>query len=62
MANLASPQVLGEEESELVTLHGIRWRESSWRSTINLISTWRARCTDLLEEASLEVRSWRKYK
>ena len=25
------------------------------RATVNLIKTWRARCTDLLEEASLEV-------
>ena len=48
-------RALGEADGELVTMHGIRWRESSHRSTVNLINTWRARCTDLLEEASIEV-------
>ena len=51
----ASCTHLGEVESELLSLHGIRWRESSHRATVNLLKTWRARCTDLLEEASLEV-------
>eukprot|EP00966_Prymnesium_polylepis_P202842 4699531-Prymnesium_polylepis.1 len=48
-------ELLGEEESELLSMHGIRWREASFRATVNLLKTWRARCTDLLEEASLEV-------
>ena len=47
--------LLDEDDAELISLHGIRWRESSNRSTVNLLKTWRARCTDLLEEASLEV-------
>ena len=48
-------ELLGEDESELLSMHGIRWREASFRATVNLLKTWRARCTDLLEEASLEV-------
>jgi len=46
---------LGEEGRKLLSLHGIRWRESSYRGTINMLKTWRARCTDLLEEARLEA-------
>ena len=46
---------LGEEGMALISLHGIRWRESSYRASFNLIQTWRARTTDLLEEASIEV-------
>eukprot|EP00966_Prymnesium_polylepis_P259616 5996610-Prymnesium_polylepis.1 len=36
-------------------MHGIRWRESSYRSTVNLLKSWRARTTDLLQEASRQV-------
>eukprot|EP00966_Prymnesium_polylepis_P174649 4041986-Prymnesium_polylepis.1 len=46
---------LGEEEHELSSLHGIRWRESSHRSSKNLMLSWHARTTDLLEEASTEI-------
>ena len=48
-------KALGEEEWEVASLHGIRWREASYRATINMIKSWRARCTDLLQEASVEV-------
>ena len=47
--------VLGEEALDLIAMHGIRWREASWRASLNLIRTWRARCTDLLETARTEV-------
>jgi hypothetical protein len=46
---------LGEEQYELVSLHGIRWRESSHRAAKNLLLSWHARTTDLLEEASVEI-------
>jgi hypothetical protein len=46
---------LGEDPHELVSLHGIRWRESTHRASKNLLLSWRARTTDLLEEASLEI-------
>jgi hypothetical protein len=48
-------KVLGEEQHELVSLHGIRWRESSHRAAKNLLLSWHARTTDLLEEASVEI-------
>ena len=46
---------LGEEQHDLISLHGIRWRESSYRSARNLLLSWHARTTDLLEEASVEI-------
>ena len=46
---------LGEDSAALISMHGIRWRESGHRAAINLLKTWRARTTDLLEEASTEV-------
>ena len=36
-------------------MHGIRWRESTHRAAKNLLLSWRARCTHLLEEAETEV-------
>lgn len=52
---LAVSSKLGEEESELVGLHGIRWREASHRSTLNILKSWRARVADLLDCASTEI-------
>ena len=46
---------LGEDEAELSSNHGIRWREASHRASKNLLLTWHARTTDLLEEASVEI-------
>ena len=46
---------LGEDENELISLHGIRWRESSHRAAKNLLTSWKARTLDLLEEASTEI-------
>jgi hypothetical protein len=51
----ASCTALGEDQHELVSLHGIRWRESSHRGAKNLLLSWHARTTDLLEEASVEI-------
>ena len=46
---------LGEEEHELITMHGIRWREASHRASKNLLRSWQARTMDLFEEASVEI-------
>lgn len=46
---------LGEVEHEVVSGHGIRWREASHRASKNLLLSWHARTTDLLEEASTEI-------
>lgn len=46
---------LGEDEHELVSLHGIRWRESTHRGAKNLLLSWKARTLDLMEEASVEI-------
>ena len=51
----ASCTALGEEMHELVSLHGIRWRESSHRAAKKLLESWHARTTDLLDEASVEI-------
>jgi hypothetical protein len=51
----ASCKALGEDQHELVSLHGIRWRESSHRGAKNLLLSWHGRTTDLLEEASVEI-------
>ena len=48
-------RALGEDELELSSNHGIRWREASHRASKNLLLTWHARTTDLLEEASVEI-------
>ena len=45
----------GEDEHELISTHGIRWRESTFRGSRNLLLSWRARVTDLQEEASVEI-------
>ena len=37
---------LGEDEQELVSLHGIRWRESTHRAAKNLLRSWHARVTN----------------
>ena len=46
---------LGDDEHELISNHGIRWREASHRASKNLLLSWHARTTDLLEEASVEI-------
>ena len=51
----ASCSALGEEQHELVSQHGIRWRESSHRGAKNLLLSWKARVMDLKEEASREI-------
>ena len=48
-------QLDGEVEHEVVSGHGIRWREASHRASKNLLLSWHARTTDLLEEASSHV-------
>jgi hypothetical protein len=55
LAYLAACSALGEEEHELVSQHGIRWRESTHRGSKNLLLSWKARTMDLLEEASVEI-------
>lgn len=51
----AACSALGEDEHELVSLHGIRWRESTHRGAKNLLLSWKARVTDLKEEAAVEI-------
>ena len=55
LSYLAACRALGEDELELSSNHGIRWREASHRASKNLLLTWHARTTDLLEEASMEI-------
>jgi len=51
----ASCSALGEDQHELVSQHGIRWRESSHRGAKNLLLSWKSRVMDLKEEASCEI-------
>ena len=51
----AACTALGEDQHELVSLHGIRWRESTHRGAKNLLLSWKARTLDLMEEASVEI-------
>lgn len=52
---LAVCSALNEDNNELISRHGIRWRESTHRASRNLLLSWKVRCTDLLEEASVEI-------
>ena len=50
-------RALGEDELELSSNHGIRWREASHRASKNLLLTWHARITCLRRHAGIhEVR------
>ena len=44
-----------EKMRELVSMHGIRWREASWRASVNMLLSWRARVSDLYEQAMTEI-------
>ena len=48
-------EALDEKDHELTSAHGIRWREATHRSSLNMLKSWHTRTTDLLEEASVEI-------